>query len=60
MGLAPRLGEALGVDKRDVEFEACGRRLRGRMVVEVFAEDSGTRPDEEEVRFIEGGSGIVM
>jgi len=62
MGLAPRLGEALGVESRAVELEVGVRRLRGRMVVDELADEPGTRPDEGEVRCVAGfigGSGMV-
>jgi hypothetical protein len=62
MGLAPRLGEALGVERRETGFDVGGRRLRGRMVVDEFAETSWARPDEEVVRCMagfDGGSGIM-
>lgn len=49
IGLAPRLGEPLGVASREVELDVPGRRFRGR-TVDALAEDSGASPDEEMVR----------
>lgn len=61
IGLAPRVGEALGVDRREAGLDAGGRRFRGR-TVDAVAEASGTTPDEEVVRCmpgVSGGSGIM-
>ena len=61
-GLAPRLGESLDVGRREVGLDVGGRRLRGRIVVVEPLEDSGTRPEEEEMRCMaeSGGSSGIM
>lgn len=61
IGLAPRVGEALGVERREAELDVGGRRFRGR-TADALAEASGTIPVEEVVRCmpgVDGGSGIM-